>query len=80
MIHLYIDGAEVHLPEDISIDYYVYNPFFERKGEYTYDIDINLKDPVNAKVYNMAGQYVGKSADGLSKGLYVVNGKKIVVK
>jgi hypothetical protein len=32
------------------------------------------------KVYNMAGQYVGSSLQGLSKGLYVVNGKKYIVK
>lgn len=31
------------------------------------------------KVYNMEGQYVGTSLDGLKKGLYIVNGKKIVV-
>lgn len=36
--------------------------------------------PVNAKVYNMAGQYVGNSLQGLSKGMYVVNGKKYIVK
>lgn len=36
--------------------------------------------PVNTKVYNMAGQYVGNSLQGLSKGLYIVNGKKIIVK
>ena len=32
------------------------------------------------KVYNMAGQYVGNSLQGLGKGLYVVNGKKYIVK
>ncbi len=31
------------------------------------------------KVYNMAGQYVGNSLNGLSRGLYIVNGKKVVV-
>ena len=36
--------------------------------------------PVNGKVYNMAGQLVGNSLEGLSKGMYVVNGKKIIVK
>lgn len=36
--------------------------------------------PVTGKVYNMAGQYVGNSLEGLSKGMYIVNGKKIVVK
>ena len=31
------------------------------------------------KIYNMKGQYVGNSLDGLRKGLYIVNGKKVVV-
>ena len=35
---------------------------------------------VNGPVYNMAGQRVGTSLEGLSKGLYIVNGKKVVVK
>lgn len=36
--------------------------------------------PAGSKVYNVAGQYVGESLNGLTKGLYIVNGKKIVVK
>lgn len=34
----------------------------------------------NGKVYTLAGQYVGNSTKGLMKGIYVVNGKKIVVR
>lgn len=34
----------------------------------------------NGKVFTLAGQYVGNSTKGLMKGIYVVNGKKIVVK
>ena len=51
MTKLIIAGKEVHLSADFTIDYYVYNPFFDRKGEFTYDIDINLKDADNAKLY-----------------------------
>lgn len=29
------------------------------------------------RVYNLQGQYVGTSLDGLAKGIYVVNGKKV---
>ena len=32
------------------------------------------------KVYNLNGQYVGNTLDGLAKGLYIMNGKKYVVK
>ena len=34
----------------------------------------------NGRVYNLNGQYVGKSLNGLQPGLYIQNGKKIVVK
>ena len=36
--------------------------------------------PVNGKVYNMSGQLVGTSLERLGKGMYIVNGKKYVVK
>lgn len=36
--------------------------------------------PTDGKVYNMAGQYVGNNLNALGSGLYIVNGKKIVVK
>lgn len=32
------------------------------------------------RVFNMAGQYVGRTTDRLSKGMYIMNGKKIIVK
>ena len=35
--------------------------------------------PANYKVYNLKGQYIGNSVDGLAKGMYIVNGKKIVI-
>ncbi|MBR6716298.1 MAG: leucine-rich repeat protein [Prevotella sp.] len=34
----------------------------------------------NGKVYNMNGQFMGNSVNSLNKGLYIVNGKKFVVK
>ena len=37
-----------------------------------------LKD--DNRVYNMQGQYVGQMNNSLGKGMYIVNGKKIVVK
>ena len=32
-----------------------------------------------SKVYNLSGQFVGNSTEGLSKGIYIVDGRKIVV-
>lgn len=34
----------------------------------------------NGRVYNLNGQYVGNSLNGLQPGLYIQNGKKIIVK
>lgn len=34
----------------------------------------------DGRVYSISGQYVGNTVEGLSKGVYVVNGKKIVIK
>lgn len=33
-----------------------------------------------ARVYSICGQYMGNSTDGLAKGLYIVNGKKVIIK
>lgn len=52
MIKLFIDGSEVHLAADISLEFYDRNPFFTSEGQHTLDIDISLDDPRNAVIYN----------------------------
>lgn len=43
--------------------------------------DIKSDEPHDARgIYNLAGQYVGNEVDALDKGIYIRNGKKIVVK
>lgn len=37
-------------------------------------------EAMTGKVYNLNGQYVGNTLDGLAKGLYIINGKKCIVK
>lgn len=37
-------------------------------------------EAMTGKVYNLNGQYVGNTLGGLAKGLYIMNGKKYVVK
>lgn len=37
-------------------------------------------EAMTGKVYNLNGLYVGNTLDGLAKGLYIMNGKKYVVK
>ncbi len=38
----------------------------------------NGESVMTGKVYNLNGQYVGNSLEGLKKGVYVVNGKKVL--
>ncbi len=33
-----------------------------------------------SKVYDLNGQYMGKDANALNKGVYIINGKKTVIK
>ena len=40
----------------------------------------NIKKALRGKVYNLQGQYVGSSLQGLSKGVYMINGKKVIIK
>lgn len=52
----------------------------------TYDNDasgissVTFTEKKDAKVYTISGQCVGSSTDKLSKGIYIVNGKKVVIK
>lgn len=41
---------------------------------------IVVKELGDGKVFNLSGQYVGSTTEGLSKGIYIRNGKKFVVK
>lgn len=39
-----------------------------------------IKQALQGKVYNLQGQYVGSSLQGLSKGVFMINGKKVIIK
>lgn len=39
-----------------------------------------IKKALQGKVYNLQGQFVGPSLQGLSKGVYIINGKKVIIK
>ena len=40
----------------------------------------DIKKALQGKVYNLLGQCVGKSPKGLSKGVYIIKGKKVIIK
>ena len=53
---------------------------------FTYDSTTGIdqvettKKALQGKVFNLNGQYVGTSTEGLAKGVYIVNGKKVIIK
>lgn len=49
-------------------------------GIYDMQQEDNESDPAVMKVYSINGQYAGTNIERLPKGLYIVNGKKMVVK
>lgn len=51
MLQLTIDGQPVNISPECSLEIVKSNPFLTKIGEYTYDIDVDLRDPQNAKVY-----------------------------
>lgn len=51
MTELYIDGVSVPLPADFEMSVKHENPYFTKNGEYTYDIELSLNDPIVAKLY-----------------------------
>ena len=42
-------------------------------------LDGVTQQPVGTRVYSISGQYMGKSTNGLAKGIYIVGGRKVVV-
>ncbi|MEG0889503.1 MAG: hypothetical protein RSH25_13645 [Bacteroides sp.] len=51
MTELLIDGVAVVLPTGMSIAVKRENPLFTKNGEYTYELELELSNAVNAKLY-----------------------------
>ncbi len=74
-------GAIFRLSDNVTSDAKVVMAF-DRKGDPTSIQNLNKANAVKFNVYNLAGQMVKRDATslkGLQKGIYVVNGKKVVV-
>ena len=50
------------------------------KLAFSYDTNSTVKQSLEGKVFNLNGQFVGTSTEGLAKGIYIVNGKKVIIK
>ena len=85
MVQLIIDGQQVYLPNDLNFDYYIANPLFTKNGEYSYDIDIPLNIPENAKLYAMANRldisrkFKNRKAVLICDAQTVVNGTEVIL-
>jgi hypothetical protein len=51
MTRLYIDKREVVLPDKFQLTVTEENPLFEKRGQYTLDLDLSLSHPVNANIF-----------------------------
>ena len=51
---------------------------FQLSPTYIDQTEVNV--PRTNRVYNLRGQYMGESLDGVPAGVYIVNGKKVLVK
>ena len=60
----------------LNVFYYLFGPQIATDIQQT-DIDSNTKE---TKIYTLDGRYVGKSTRGLAKGVYIINGKKTVIR
>lgn len=51
MIKYFVSGNEVQLSEDFGFNFVRENPFIDKRGDYTLDIDINLSCKSNSRLY-----------------------------
>ena len=82
---VYSDGLSDDFSNNAREYHFVFDGDIMEVGEGSEATAIEVLDgvrltPVSGKVYNMAGQHVGNTLNGLPKGMYIVNGKKYVIK
>ena len=56
------------------------NIAFQLSPTYMESLDAQRSTLNSQRVYNLRGQYMGESLEGLTPGVYIYNGKKYVVK
>lgn len=75
-----------HLPADLSFEMARENPLFNRRGDYTYDIDISLRDPHNRTIYQHIDRLTansrprGRQARLLCDGHVICDGTEVILK
>lgn len=85
MIRLFIDWMEVALPPDLQLELTSCNPFFSKKGEFTYDLDIDLRYPQNEQIYShinradVLNRPLNREAAIIDGPLTIVKGREIIL-
>ena len=92
MIRLEITDPETgliyvpHLPAELSFEMLRENPLFDRRGDYTYDIDINLRDPHNRAIYQHIDRLTSirkpklRAARLITDGRVICDGTEVILK
>ena len=88
MIRLEIDGQPVALSPELSLDFYEYNGIFDvekNRGAFTYDIDIDLRQGDNARLYkhfhriNNISEFTDRNACLIVGGIVFAQGKEVIL-
>ena len=85
MTRLFIDGQEVVLSENFELELITENPYFTRNGEYTYDIDIDLRNAHNRSIYQNINRsdvtkgIKNRKATLMSGALEIISGIEVVL-
>lgn len=85
MVELLIDGHTVHTKRDLSFELVKENPLLTRNGDYTYDIEVSLKDPHNLKMYlpesrlNGEGKHISRVAELRDNNNILCRGTEVII-
>ncbi len=81
-VALTLDGGTVQTADISAVNIAItYGEVTESAGETANAVGaVEVTEVPSAGVYNLSGQYVGDTVDGLPRGLYIVNGEKTLVK
>lgn len=74
-------GFDLYVTDDEWDNWSIYLVICEKNGAAILEIEkIQAERPATDKVYSIDGRYMGNSLNGLSRGIYVVGGKKVYKK
>lgn len=78
MTRLYIDRREVVLPKEFQLTVTEENPLFEKRGQYTLDLDLSLNHPVNARIFKHINRVANTALIPESSALLLVDNKVLL--